>query len=261
MTRALIGHTGFVGGNLRHQLPFDEFYNSSNIEEIAGKQFSLLVCSGAPAEKWRANQDPATDRANLVRLQRCLGAVRADRFVLISTIDVFKRPVDVQEHTPLDIDGLHPYGLHRHQLEAFCRDHFAAATSILRLPGLFGRGLKKNAIFDLLSGNDVSKLDPEAVYQFYDLSQLSRDLKRAQKLGLALLHLATEPLRLAEVAELLIGRPLTQPSPPPPHPLYRFESSHAWAWGKSGPFLYDGAEVRASLVRFATEFRAGRAHP
>ena len=35
-TRALIGHTGFVGSNLARQGAFDALYNSSNIESIAG---------------------------------------------------------------------------------------------------------------------------------------------------------------------------------------------------------------------------------
>lgn len=46
---ALIGHTGFVGSNLREQHEFDVFFNSRNIEEIKGGEFDLLVCAGVNA--------------------------------------------------------------------------------------------------------------------------------------------------------------------------------------------------------------------
>lgn len=46
MTSALIGYTGFVGGNLAKQMSFDRVYNSQNIADIEGKQFNLVVCAG-----------------------------------------------------------------------------------------------------------------------------------------------------------------------------------------------------------------------
>jgi hypothetical protein len=68
MPDALIGHTGFVGGNLAAQHPFNTWYNSKNIEAVRGHRFELLVVSGMPAAKWVANRDAAADRAVLDRL-------------------------------------------------------------------------------------------------------------------------------------------------------------------------------------------------
>ena len=34
MNSAIIGYTGFIGGNLVNQYHFDQFYNSKNIESI-----------------------------------------------------------------------------------------------------------------------------------------------------------------------------------------------------------------------------------
>ncbi len=49
----------------------------------------------------------------------------------------------------------------------------------MRLPGLYGPGLKKNVIFDFLHDNDVHKIDSRGVFQFYDTTRLWRDLEIA----------------------------------------------------------------------------------
>ena len=61
MATALIGYTGFVGGNLMRQQHFDAWYNSTNIHTIDGKNYSLVVCAGVPAAKWIANREPVQD--------------------------------------------------------------------------------------------------------------------------------------------------------------------------------------------------------
>ena len=52
MQSALLGHTGFVGGTLLRQHRFDDLYNSSNIEQLAGKSYDLVACAAAPGVKW-----------------------------------------------------------------------------------------------------------------------------------------------------------------------------------------------------------------
>jgi nucleoside-diphosphate-sugar epimerase len=108
MKRALIGHTGFVGGNLKAQGRYDDLYNTSNIESIAGQEYELVVSAGAPAAKWIANKEPAADLAAIERLQQALSQVEAERFVLISSVDVYPRPVGVDETTPIDFAASQP---------------------------------------------------------------------------------------------------------------------------------------------------------
>src|SRR5688500_7998318 len=127
---------------------FDDGFHSRDVDSIAGRRYSLLVCAGAPAEKWRANQDPDADRASLGRLTGALQHVQADRVVLVSTVDVYPAPIAVDESTPIDAESGQPYGRHRLALERFVQQRFA--TTVLRLPGLYGPGIKKNVIFDLL---------------------------------------------------------------------------------------------------------------
>src|SRR5947209_7236332 len=110
MRSALIGHTGFVGGTLLRQYPFDDLYRSTNIGVIRGRSYDLVVCAGAPAAKWLANREPENDRACLAKLQDCLGQCQARRVVLISTVDVFADPRGVDEATPVDPAHTQPYG-------------------------------------------------------------------------------------------------------------------------------------------------------
>src|SRR5258708_6219540 len=97
METALIRHTGFLGRVLKAQQPFDELYASRNIDSVRGKRFGLVVCAGASAVKWKAIQDPQADLAAIERLLSPLREVEAERFVLISTVDVYERPVCVDE--------------------------------------------------------------------------------------------------------------------------------------------------------------------
>src|SRR5688572_11586239 len=99
MRSALIGHTGFVGGTLHRQFRFDDQYTSSNIASIAGRAYDLVVCAGAPAEKWRANADPEGDRERLAKLSEPLARAKIGELILISTIDVYPTPRGVTEES------------------------------------------------------------------------------------------------------------------------------------------------------------------
>ena len=119
MTNALIGFSGFVGSTLLKQAQFDALYRSTTIGEIEGKVFDTVVCAGAPAQKWIANREPEADRQNIDSLMAQLLTIQCKTFILISTVDVFKSPIGVDEDTLVDETGLHAYGLHRRLLEKF----------------------------------------------------------------------------------------------------------------------------------------------
>lgn len=254
MPDALIGHTGFVGGNLARQHRFDAFFNSRNIEELAGQRFDLLVCSGMPAAKWLANREPDKDRAALDRLLRSLTRARAERAVVISTVDVYPQPVEVDEDTPIDPAAQHPYGRHRLMLEEAAAAHFPRVL-VVRLPALFGQGLRKNAVYDLLHDNEVHKIHADGSFQFYGLDHLWADIGKASEAGLQRVNFATEPVTIREVAREAFGMEFdNRPATPPAR--YDFRSRYAHLLGGQDGYLCGRDQVLEELRQFVARERA-----
>lgn len=253
MNDALIGCTGLVGGTLLARRPFAAAYRSTTIDGIAGRTFDRIYCAGAPAEKWKANRDPDADRANLERLVATVSKARARKLILISTVDVFGDPRRVTEHdapTPTTA-----YGRHRLELERTLASRFD--TLIVRLPGLFGTGLKKNAVYDLLHGNEVEKIDSRGTFQFYNLARLVHDLDAAEGASLRLVHLATEPVTVGRVAREAFGIDFDNVLPGEPA-AYDVRTEHAAVFGRGGPYVAMADEVLAGMRAFVAAERQVR---
>lgn len=218
MNNALIGYTGFVGGTLLRQRPemflnnsgASGLFRSTNIGDIRGREFDTVVCAGAPAVKWLANKEPEADLAIIQNLIDHLATVKCRRFILISTVDVYKNPVGVDENTVIDEDGLHPYGLHRRMLEKFVEANFEDHI-IFRLPGLVGEGLKKNVIFDMAnrtlenSAQVLSQINGAGVFQFYPMSYLAADVFSYEGSDIRLVNLTSEPVSVHDIARICFG--------------------------------------------------------
>ena len=147
---ALVGYTGFVGSNLYEAGEFDAVYNSKNIQEAFGTNPDLLVYAGLRAEKYLANNEPKKDLEQIRIAENNILRINPKKLVLISTIDVFKKPSGVDENYVIETDGLHAYGYNRYLLECWVRENYPDAL-IIRLPGLFGKNIKKNFIYDFIN--------------------------------------------------------------------------------------------------------------
>jgi len=252
MTGALIGYTGFVGGNLQSQQSFEDLYNSSNIDTIAGKRYEYVVCAGVPAAKWIANREPEKDRQNIEHLARCIETVDAGKLILISTVDVYPVPVDVDEESVIDIESCQPYGKHRLWLEQFVASRFD--TFIVRLPGLFGHGLKKNIIYDFLHANNLEQINPKGQFQFYYLEHLTRDIDIGLRNHLKVLNVTSEPTSVSEVARVCLDHEFENDMDAP-GARYDFRSRHAALFGGHDGYLYDREQVLADLREFVARER------
>lgn len=148
--KVLVGYTGFVGSNIYAAGQFDAVYHSGNIEEAYGTNPDLLVYAGLRAEKYIANNAPEKDMELVVQAEQNITKINSKNLVLISTIDVFKFPKDVDETSEIDTENLQAYGYNRYLLERWVREKYPDAL-IIRLPGLFGKNIKKNFIYDYMN--------------------------------------------------------------------------------------------------------------
>lgn len=146
----LIGHTGFVGSALLRQTRFDACFNRANIADIAGTRFGTLVCAAAPGSMLEANRAPERDRAAIDALIAQIDKVEAECFVLISSIAVLADFAGGDDEGTGAFQHDLAYGRHRRALEAFVEQRFERHL-IVRLPALFGAGLRKNFLFDLMN--------------------------------------------------------------------------------------------------------------
>lgn len=201
LKNALIGYTGFVGSNLARDMEFGFRFNSKNIEEISHGRFGTVVCAGVSAVKWLANKYPDEDKSQIDRLIKFLRTIECEKFILLSTVDVYREP-DVEAEIELPpTDGLHAYGLNRLYLENFVREKFKQ-HHVLRLPALFGPGLKKNVIFDLMNSNQLEVINPRSSFQWYPVRRLADAIAVVEKEGLALVNMAAEPIATGVIRDM-----------------------------------------------------------
>ncbi len=193
MSVALIGYTGFVGSNILRQTNIDFCYNSKNIDSIRGKSFDLVICAGGPAIKWWANKNPRNDLITIKNLAEILITINAKRFVLISTVDVYPEQLVVDEHTSIDMRKISPYGKHRLELEKKLIGAFEKCY-VIRLPGLFGKGIKKNILFDMVCQNMIEKVNLSSSFQWYPLSRIWGDISKVIEADLPLVNFSTPPI-------------------------------------------------------------------
>ena len=198
MKSMLAGASGFVGGNIAQQTQFSFYADSKNLKQAIGQHFDLVVFSAVPAVKWWANQNREADRAVVQGLIDFLSTISADRFVLISTVDVYQISQGVNERTEIETAQLHPYGQHRYWLECEVRRLFKH-HHIVRLPALFGPGLKKNVLFDLICCNMLEKINLDSEFQWYPLRRLWSDILQTIDSGQPLVNLVVEPIQTREI--------------------------------------------------------------
>lgn len=308
MNTALVGYTGFVGGNLAASHAFTGLYNSKNITQAFGTKPDLLIYAGVPAAKYLANKAPNEDLAQIQNAFENICKIAPRRLVLISTVDVYETPQNVDENTPLNLQNPAAYGRNRAILEDMVRKQYPAAL-IVRLPALFGTGLKKNFLYDYLtlvpamltqekyaqlaaqsplvqssytsaangfyklntltpqagaalrtwyensSFNALSFTDNRAVFQYYDLSWLWKDISWALAANLTTLNMATQPVSAAEIYDMLTNgqkfENITAKAPVP----YDMRSKYDALYEGANGYLYSREEVLDAVRAFVCAMR------
>lgn len=203
---AILGGTGLVGFHIFQWLPWSSVYDSKNIGEIAGQEYDEIYCACVPAVKWIANTQPDEDAKVLEELKRHLKSIkRCDRFTLISTIDVHRVRSPVKDEDEDFLSTEEPYGRNRRELERWISGRFVK-VHVIRLPALFGIGLKKNVLYDLMNARRLEHIDAYDEFQWYDLRWLQDDVRRMHLEGIKVLNAYPDPVQTTEIIKRFFPR-------------------------------------------------------
>jgi hypothetical protein len=191
MDDAIVGSTGFVGGHLVRRHAFSGQFNSRTVHHAADQAFGVVVCAAAPGSMFEANRFPDVDKARIDTLIDHLSAIRTQRFVLISSIAVLADCAGQVDEKTSSFETKLAYGRNRRALEVFCAERFERCL-IVRLPALFGQGLKKNFLFDIL--NPMPSMLTEASF-----AQLSEQCPAELRTGLSEFYGWNDSLKLFSI--------------------------------------------------------------
>jgi len=194
--KVLLGYTGLVGSNLNHTY-FDVLLNRSNLDSFLsrGEEVDELWIAAGDARKWYASTEPLLFEEESNLLTEKIILINPSKAILFSTIDVYDGESEVNEYVVPR--PRHPYGRVQFQREIMLRKALKN-LKIIRLPGLFGNKLRKNLIFDLLSGQKtfVESMNGNSTFQYFDLKLLH---KLVFSLERDLTNLVTEPVSVLEI--------------------------------------------------------------
>lgn len=254
MKTALIGYTGFVGHNILRQMTKKiDLYNESNIENIYGKVYDLVVCAAPGGSRIVANKFPGEDRVSVYALGTHLNLVmKIKKLVLISTVEVYPMKNGIDEHTKIDPSKLDDYGRNRRILEELVLNEFKESL-VIRLPILFGEKLKKNFIYDLIHNERVEYINPDNELPIYNLEYLWNDILTSLDHDLQIVNLVSEPMNVGEVAKEVFDIDLPKNKTLPLR-KYNIWSRHASLWG-SGIYMERKEDVLYDLKNFVEDYK------
>lgn len=196
---ALIGFNGFVGSTLLSQLPNEpEKYNSSNLEDIEFKTFDNLYICCPTGSKYYVNEHSYQDYMNMRDILRLLATVNCNDCYLVSSQDCNSTLYSDETFICYPFTE---YGKNRLFFEDAIRDLFEN-HHVMRIGCLFGKGLKKNIIFDLLNHNYLENIKSDFAYQLYNMDYLYKDMQIMKQLDIHLWNRFSEPVYISEIIKL-----------------------------------------------------------
>ncbi|MEX0811995.1 MAG: NAD(P)-dependent oxidoreductase [Chitinophagales bacterium] len=144
---AVIGAAGFVGSALMKALKEKGRYNvvpvvRNDYEQLKQDQYDLIIHTAMPSRRWWALNNPLDDFEASVGLTADIAYTwNYNKIALISSVSA-------------RVQREHPYGRHKHLAEELLLNA-GDENLIFRLGGLYGEGLDKGVIFDMINGNQV----------------------------------------------------------------------------------------------------------
>ena len=250
---ALLGYTGFIGANLNEMFEFNDLYNSKNIKHIRNKKYDLIFSAANSGIKWKVNQDPEADFDNIKKFIEIIDSVSAKKFVLISSIDIYPNPYNVDEDTIVHENSKIPYGNNRLYLEKFVRKRFENHL-IIRIPIIYGKYFRKNFIYDLLNNHEIEKINTKAKVQIYNVKNLKKHIKICLNNNIKIINLATEPIRIIEIANKIFGRDLSKNKDDKEF-IYDMRSKYFQLFNGVNGYIQSKKEILNELMEFKDNYK------
>lgn len=197
INNAIIGHSGYIGNELKKFIKRPKCYNSSNIHKIKYIYINNLYIAAPSSIKFAALKDVHKDLENIKKLILNLKNINAKKVFLFATIDSLNSEKRINEKSINDLLNCNSYGIFRGLLEKFCINNFD--TSILRLPIVFNKNIKKNFLYDIRNKNYKFLPHPNSKLQFYNIDNLKSDLKIIKKKKIKKIHLVSEPIQVKKI--------------------------------------------------------------
>jgi len=255
MNNALIWYTWFVWSNINEQLEFNDLYNSKNINSIKGKEYDLVICAGVKAVKWWANQNPEDDLYWINKLIQNLKTVKAKKIVLISTVDIYPNPFEVNEDfdfKSINQSKYHAYWRNRLYLEEFIKNNFEN-HHIIRLPWLFWNNIKKNIIYDLLNNNQSNKIIPNFKIQYYYLNNIWKDITKVIDNKIKTINFNSEPIESRDIINLFWDIKVWENVDNPI--FYKYYTKHWPLFSNKENYMYSKESILENIQNFIIQYK------
>lgn len=195
----IIGSTGFVGQQLLRILPDVTTIGRSDVANRILYPIQVLYIAAPGAMKWQIDAEPLEDLAEVQRLTSYIKQLRPQRVYLFSTIDVFSDRSNCSESSKRIQSP--SYGGNRTYFEDSLLN-MDTETYVRRLGGLFGPGLKKNLIFDLIHRREdqLLKYNPNSRFQYLSLDSSVRLSLSTLLDGHRIVNIVGEPISAGSIA-------------------------------------------------------------
>lgn len=204
--KILVGDTGLIGRTLCDKIDFDLKFNSSNISffDSTVEDGCDIYLSCLPAEKWKVNNNTLKDILNIIQIFNYLQTKKYNNIYLFSTIDVYENITSGADEELLPELRYFSYGNNRRFFEILVKDQLTYnKLKVIRLPGLYGKYLKKNIIFDYINNHQCESINLNSTYQWYNLVNLVDDLDKIKDEEREFYNFFPEPLSTKELFSAL----------------------------------------------------------
>ena len=195
-TIGIAGANGFVGKALCRAAKNHEYeifsITRENCDKHKSLEYDILINTAMPSKRFWALNNPVDDvNATIVKTAELLYEWKYKKFIQISSLSA---------KIQLDI----PYGIHKKSAEVLVENK--QNTLIVRLGALYGSGLNKSALFDLVKHNHIY-VDINSEYNYIDIDFVAGwIMKNLDKTGIKEIG-ACDTISLLEISKGVWDKP------------------------------------------------------